>query len=179
MAEIIAGVAGFVAITQLGGQFYTLSNRLNRYARHITHAQAEIKDVDLQVSAFTLILRMFGKHIDDALAKNLPFFQAAVNTQLPSILSQQSKTVLRGFNRVLKTMRPLRDDITASRLTKLRARVRWALRNDELEPLKTSLVSIQVSMAFFCCMLNLRLIEHEIQVQKQEGFEDLKLQERL
>ena len=179
MAELIAAVAGFAAITQLGGDFYRLSKRLKKYARHITHARAEIKAADLEVTRFTDILTMFDENINDPSAMNSSFIQAATITKLPSILSQQSKLVLLDFHRVLNSIRPLRNDVTASRFTRIWARLTWARRIHELEPLKTSLVSFQVSMAFFCCMLNLRLIEHEIQVQKQEGFEDLKLQERL
>ena len=179
MAELIAAVAGFAAITQLGGDFYRLSKRLKKYARHITHARAEIKAADLEVTRFTDILTMFDENINDPSAMNSSFIQAATKTKLPSILSQQSKLVLLDFHRVLNSIRPLRNDVTASRFTRIWARLTWARRIHELEPLKTSLTSIQVSMTLFCSMLNVIVMKHKIQVREQEGLEVLELRKKL
>ena len=179
MAEILAGIGAFTAVTTLAGQFMKTSKRLNYYARHTTYAREEIEAADHDVSQFNITLKMFKDSIDDPSAENVAFVQAAASTNLPIILSQQSKIVLRGVDRVLESIKPLRNDVTASLFTKLRARLSWALRKDELEPLKSSLKSIQLSMILFCQFLIVKSVQHQVRVLKQQGLEVSRLQEKL
>jgi hypothetical protein len=171
MAEAFAAIGAITAIGTLISDFARLNKRLNYYIKHIKHAPTEIQEVDLEVTHFSILLRAFEKSINSLKSKNIRFVEAAIDADLPIILSQHSKLVLDGADRLLRSLKPLRDDTGSSTAAKLLARLSWAMKKVEVEPLKITLISIKSSMHLFCSMLQISEMRNEIEIRRQKGDE--------
>jgi len=176
MAEIVAAFGSLSAIMSLVSEFAHLSKRLHYYTKHIKHARTEIREVDLEVSHFTILLRMFKESIGSSASIKLPFVQAALKADLPGIFLRHSEIILGDANNILGKLKPLRDDKVSSWFTQGAARLRWAIERDSVKPLKLSLISVKLSLNLFLTILQLSEKDHEVQIQVQAGRE---LSERL
>lgn len=122
---------------------------------------------------------MFHETVDRLESRNLPLIQAAAKDDVATKLERRSNMILDSADRMLCKLKPLRDDTASSLAGKVMARCRWAIGNDEVQPLKTNLISIKTSMQLFYSILLVSEKEGEIHARSQDGYDVSKLRAEL
>lgn len=179
MAEALAAISAFSAVASLVSEFAQLGIRLNYYARHLKHAQREIEEIDLEVSTFNVILKIFNETVNRPEARNMPLMQEAIKAGLATKLKRHSEMVLSSADTMLCKLKPLRDDKGSSFWGRGIARFIWIVEKDEVQPLKTTLNSIKLSMQLFYTNVLISDILGKINAQGPNGYDVSRLRAEL
>ena len=142
-------IAAGSAILPIAIAFMGCSKQLYKYAKQLKYAQKDVQKFGNDTEMFATLLRLFHTSLNECKDSSNSDISTQIRvSRIDRNIERAGRDCLDKLRKVLTLVRDLRHGAKASRLRRLKARVRWFLSLEEMRS-----ISLDINMVCSCASL--------------------------